>query len=60
MLSLLKKLTAATPAPAPAQPVAPVADKVDPYMLGLYDAKLSGWFNAGDRRAVQGLPGDRR
>lgn len=43
MLSLLKKLTGGTPAPA--QPVAPVFDKVDPYMLGLRDAVLSGWFN---------------
>lgn len=45
MLSLLKKLTASTPAPAPVEPAAPIANKVDPYMLGLYDAKLSGWFN---------------
>lgn len=45
MLSLLKKLTGSTPAPAPVEPAAPIANKVDPYMLGLYDAKLSGWFN---------------
>ncbi|MDI2592889.1 class I SAM-dependent methyltransferase [Pseudomonas sp. N3-W] len=46
MLSLLKKLTAGTPAPA--QPVTPevaVVDKVDPFQLGLFDATLSGWFN---------------
>lgn len=48
MLRLLKKLAAGTP---PAQPVpepTPVAaapEKVDPYMLGLHDAMLSGWFN---------------
>ena len=54
MLSLLKKLTA--PAPAPAQPVAPVADKVDPYMLGLYDAKLSGWFNQETGELFKGFP----
>ena len=56
MLSLLKKLTAATPAPAPAQPAAPVADKVDPYMLGLYDAKLSGWFNQETNELFKGFP----
>ena len=47
MLSLLKKLTAGTPAPVQPEtaPAAPVAEKVDPYMLGLHDAMLSGWFN---------------
>lgn len=43
MLSLLKKLTASKlPEPVQAE-TAP--DKVDPYMLGLQDAVLSGWFN---------------
>ncbi|MFG6204328.1 class I SAM-dependent methyltransferase [Pseudomonas retamae] len=56
MLSLLKKLTAmATPAPAPTQPVAPVASKVDPYALGLYDAKLSGWFNQETNELFKGF-----
>ncbi|RLU09999.1 SAM-dependent methyltransferase, partial [Pseudomonas prosekii] len=51
MLSILKKLTGQSPAPAAvpvqvAPPVAPPAvEKVDPYMLGLHDAMLSGWFN---------------
>jgi ubiquinone/menaquinone biosynthesis C-methylase UbiE len=41
MLSLLKKLTAGkVPEPVQTPP-----DKVDPYMLGLHDAILSGWFN---------------
>lgn len=45
MLSLLKKLTAGKiPEPEPV-PTQTVPDKVDPYMLGLYDATLSGWFN---------------
>ena len=55
MLSLLKKLTAATPAPAPTQAVEPVASKVDPYMLGLYDAKLSGWFNQETNELFKGF-----
>lgn len=55
MLSLLKKLTAAKPAPAPAQPVAPVASKVDSYQLGLYDAKLSGWFNQDTNELFKGF-----
>jgi ubiquinone/menaquinone biosynthesis C-methylase UbiE len=56
MLSLLKKLTAmATPAPAPTQPVAPLASKVDPYALGLYDAKLSGWFNQETNELFKGF-----
>ena len=41
MLRLLKKLTATTPVPAPAEPAA----KADSYALGLHDAVLSGWFN---------------
>ena len=56
MLSLLKKLTAATPAPVPEQPAVPVADKVDPYMLGLYDATLSGWFNKETGELFTGFP----
>lgn len=56
MLSLLKKLMAmATPAPAPTQPVAPLASKVDPYALGLYDAKLSGWFNQETNELFKGF-----
>lgn len=57
MLSLLKKLTAATPAPAPAPtaPAEPPAGKVDPYMLGLYDAKLSGWFNQETNELFKGF-----
>lgn len=55
MLSLLKKLRAATPAPALSQPVAAVASKVDPYMLGLYDAKLSGWFNQQTNELFKGF-----
>ncbi len=51
MLSLLKKLAGGAAAPAAACPPAPPAPapapapKVDPYMLGLRDAVLSGWFN---------------
>lgn len=45
MLRLLKKLTATTPVPAPAEPVAAPAAKADSYALGLHDAVLSGWFN---------------
>lgn len=45
MLRLLKKLTATTPVPAPAAPVAAPAAKADSYALGLHDAVLSGWFN---------------
>ncbi len=56
MLSLLKKLTSATPAPAPVQTVAPVAEKVDPYMLGLHDAMLSGWFNQETGELFTGFP----
>ena len=55
MLSLLKKLTATTPAPAPTQAVEPLASKVDPYMLGLYDAKLSGWFNQETNELFKGF-----
>nr|BFE92844.1 hypothetical protein GCM10020185_33800 [Pseudomonas brassicacearum subsp. brassicacearum] len=51
MLSLLKKLTTGTPAPAE-----PVADKVDPYMLGLHDAMLSGWFNQQTGELFTGFP----
>ncbi|MDT3310268.1 class I SAM-dependent methyltransferase [Pseudomonas sp. rhizo66] len=56
MLSLLKKLTAGTPAPAAAQPVAAVAEKTDPYMLGLHDAMLSGWFNQETGELFKGFP----
>ncbi|WP_445577276.1 Ubiquinone biosynthesis O-methyltransferase [Pseudomonas sp. E141] len=51
MLSLLKKLTTGTPAPA-----TPAADKVDPYMLGLHDAMLSGWFNQQTGELFSGFP----
>lgn len=51
MLSLLKKLTMGTPAPAE-----PIADKVDPYMLGLHDAVLSGWFNQQTDELFTGFP----
>ncbi|WP_458238653.1 class I SAM-dependent methyltransferase, partial [Pseudomonas sp. P5_A2_2] len=58
MLSLLKKLTAGTPAPVQPEtpPAAPVAEKVDPYMLGLHDAMLSGWFNQQTGELFTGFP----
>ncbi|VVM43362.1 class I SAM-dependent methyltransferase [Pseudomonas fluorescens] len=55
MLSLLKKLTAGTPAPVTEQPVA-AAGKTDPYMLGLHDAMLSGWFNQATGELFKGFP----
>ncbi|CAI8842385.1 SAM-dependent methyltransferase [Pseudomonas sp. IT-347P] len=55
MLSLLKKLTAATPAAVPTQPGEPVASRVDPYELGLYDARLSGWFNQETNELFKGF-----
>lgn len=51
MLSLLKKLTTGLPAPAE-----PAAEKVDPYMLGLHDAMLSGWFNQQTGELFTGFP----
>ena len=60
MLSLLKKLTAgaAAPAPVPSEPasVAPPVSRVDPYMLGLRDAVLSGWFNQQTGELYTGFP----
>ena len=57
MLSLLKKLTAGTPATAqPLTPAPSVPDKVDPYMLGLHDAMLSGWFNQQTGELFSGFP----
>ena len=58
MLSFLRKLTAATPAPvaAPVAAVTPVAEKVDPFMLGLHDAQLSGWFNEETGELYKGFP----
>ena len=58
MLSLLKKLTAGTPAPVQPEiaPAPPVAEKVDPYMLGLHDAMLSGWFNQQTGELFSGFP----
>ncbi|PNA03176.1 MULTISPECIES: class I SAM-dependent methyltransferase [unclassified Pseudomonas] len=53
MLSLLKKLTASTPALMPEQPA---AGKVDSYMLGLHDAMLSGWFNQETGELFKGFP----
>ena len=51
MLSLLKKLTTATPA----QPAAPVADKINSFELGLRDAMLSGWFNQETNELFKGF-----
>ena len=65
MLSLLKKLAGGAVAPAAACPPAPVAPpvatpapapKVDPYMLGLRDAVLSGWFNQQTGELFTGFP----
>ena len=58
MLSLLKKLTAGTSAPVPpvVAPVVPAPEKVDPYMLGLHDAMLSGWFNQETGELFTGFP----
>ena len=56
MLSLLKKLKSTTPAPTPVQVAAPVQNKVDPYMLGLHDAMLSGWFNQETGELFKGFP----
>lgn len=55
MLSLLKKLTAGTPAPAQPEVQTPPAAKVDPYMLGLQDAVLSGWFNQQTNELFKGF-----
>lgn len=52
MLSLLKKLTTATPA----QPAAPVADNINSFELGLRDAMLSGWFNHATGELYKGFP----
>ena len=65
MLSLLKKLAGGAVAPAAACPPAPAAPpaatpapapKVDPYMLGLRDAVLSGWFNQQTGELFTGFP----
>lgn len=54
MLSLLKKLTAS--APAAVTPETPPLAKVDPFMLGLQDAMLSGWFNQENGELFTGFP----
>ncbi|WP_162096344.1 class I SAM-dependent methyltransferase [Pseudomonas chlororaphis] len=54
MLSLLKKLTAS--APAAVTPETPPPAKVDPFMLGLQDAMLSGWFNQENGELFTGFP----
>lgn len=56
MLRLLKKLTAAPAAPAPVQPVAAAPERIDPFMLGLHDAMLSGWFNQETGELFKGFP----
>ncbi|MCX7079187.1 MAG: class I SAM-dependent methyltransferase, partial [Pseudomonas sp.] len=55
MLSLLKKLTSGTPGPLQPEPQAPLPSKVDPYMLGLQDAVLSGWFNQQTNELFKGF-----
>ncbi|WP_442963242.1 class I SAM-dependent methyltransferase [Pseudomonas sp. OV226] len=42
--------------PAPTQPVADKIEKVDPYMLDLHDAMLSGWFNQQTGELFTGFP----
>lgn len=55
MLSLLKKLTSGTPAPVQPETQTPASVKVDPYMLGLQDAVLSGWFNQQTNELFKGF-----
>ena len=55
MLSLLKKLTSSTSAPVQPEPQTPSPTKVDPYMLGLQDAVLSGWFNQQTNELFKGF-----
>jgi SAM-dependent methyltransferase len=55
MLSLFKKLTLGTSAPVQPALETPPAAKVDPYMLGLQDAVLSGWFNQQTNELFKGF-----
>ena len=56
MLNFLKKIVS-PPSPA-TEPVAapPAPAPVDPYMLGLRDAVLSGWFNQETDELFSGFP----
>lgn len=56
MLSLLKKLTAKMFAPILSPTIAPAANKVDPFMLGVRDAELCGWFNQTSGELFKGFP----
>ncbi|MEZ1349725.1 class I SAM-dependent methyltransferase, partial [Pseudomonas aeruginosa] len=56
MLNFLKKIVS-PPSPV-AEPIAapPAPAPVDPYMLGLRDAVLSGWFNQETDELFSGFP----
>jgi len=56
MLSFLKKRAVAAPAPAVAPAVIPPAPRVDPFLLGLHDSELSGWFNQKTGELFTGFP----